>query len=333
MIVLGTGKGNDLLAQAGSALGNMMGSIAATASSWISNAFGSEESGDDPENSNSQSENEFVNQIVGFIVPDYVTAALGIAGGMLLDVLPNIPQAGVGHHFVPISVVSEFRNKMTQAASDIAFGNYSGPTFPRHNFGTYGGVSHHQYKAIVSDELKLYMQKNGIKTMNGDQMLDFSEKMRNGLDHKGNPHPDLTAFNNGIDAERQSYLKGSKGRGLHGGRGKADYLQRGASYRARANFIKLAVGAAGASVLGAVVQQTVGALDVASKSENYRRGMEALAEGDLAAADGYFWNNPNNSFYLDLLGEGLGHAALIFKAQYIAAIQNAQIQAESLKVP
>ncbi|MCP4500657.1 MAG: hypothetical protein GY822_11920, partial [Deltaproteobacteria bacterium] len=211
----------------------------------------------------------------------------------------NVAQpSGVGHHYVPQQVIRDYAKKMTAYAMDIAYGNVSGPTYPSHNVGSMGGVKHSRYNEIVAEELELYMEANDIKKMNGDHMLDFSEKMRKGLDHAGDVHDELRDFNNAVDCAHDAYLKGGKGRGFKILRPETKAkLKKWAAQRGRnCRFTQGLKYSLLMSVMGGLLSQYSDALQIAATSSNFKNGVGALAKGKMTKAEFYFFGgHPHRS--------------------------------------
>ena len=82
----------------------------------------------------------------------------------------------VGHHWIPISILLEFKDKMTRPALEVGMGSYSGPTNPSHLNDTYGGVSHPEYSKIVKQQIKDYMEEHRIKKLTPKQIKELSDK-------------------------------------------------------------------------------------------------------------------------------------------------------------
>jgi hypothetical protein len=80
---------------------------------------------------------------------------------------------------------------------------------------------------------------------------------------------------------------------------------------------------------GDALAESVGALQVAAESPYFRKGMEALAEGDLAGADYAFIEGGSgaNSFTGDLIAKGYHKAAANFAKHYHEAVERAQERA------
>jgi hypothetical protein len=141
--------------------------------------------------------------------------------------------------------------------------------------------------------------------MTVEQMREFVGLVNNGLDAHGQPHPQLSAFNNAIKkAVPQGTTAPSK---------IDDILAAGRKYMKSSRFRLLAAGAVVSGILSQVVAQQVNVLDVASKSGHYKRAMAALQDGDLDRARRLLLGD-GDSLYMEILLRVGAHAALNFKA-------------------
>ena len=240
----------------------------------------------------------------------------------------NIGQSGFGHHFVPVSVIRNYAQQMTSAAMEIAFGNVSGPIYPSHDYRAMGGVKHSRYNEIVGQELNDYMKANKIKKMNADQMLDFSELMRNGKNHDGTVNKELKNFNDAIDCERNAYVNGGRNRGgvprPNTQKKLKDWLRnRGRNYRFRVNlhsaFLLSAVG-------GSLLSGYTDALAIAAKSHHFKNAMDDLVDGRVDRAERHLFGGTSHQtgFVGELNAKGCDKAAAHFRDAWFKASLEAQ---------
>ncbi len=297
------------------------------------------------------------NNGTGSAVLQHEYAPLGFAAGdaNLYRYVGNSPTnftdpsglSPVGHHWVPSSVVDDaaIRPYLSDEAYHLQQGSYSGATRDAagngHRFGTYGGVTHGEYNKSVKEELTKYIKANNIQKMTPAQMDDFISKIQNGQNHAGVEHEKLKSFNDEIRKQTQAHIDHCKANGTRGGIQKAQTseqrIKQGQSYMKRGDYIKLKVGAAVATVMGAFISEAKGAIDVASKSPNFRNAVGALSNGDVALADRYMLGAGNsrgsNCFQADLVDAGHGHAALEMEHQWAEAIKRGQERAQEAAKP
>lgn len=206
----------------------------------------------------------------------------------------------------------------------MGMGAYSGRTEPPHLFGTYGGVSHAEYNKIVKEELKMLIKKNSknpIKTISSAQMSEFIQNLQNGLDHAGRPNAKIKAFNDGIAAQRATYIKGGQGRGFRTPQTPEQWTKQGKSYLAGPGAKRVIKGAMIASAIsGWVVFDSQQALAVAADSQHFKAAIQAMSEGDMVGAERHLFGEGNayqsNCFFADLVNNKLEKIALLFHDWY-----------------
>lgn len=194
-------------------------------------------------------------------------------------------------------------------------GAYSGPTDPKHNFGTYGGVSHHAYNKDVKDELKQFIKQRKIKKMTVEDMQEFIELINSGRDAAGKRHPRIDAFNKAI--------RGVIPKGTKAPKTLEEIMAAGAKYMKHPRFRLVLAGAFIASLLGDAVAQETELLEVASKSGHYKRAMKALDEGNLDEAHRLLIGD-GNSLYMEILTRVGAVAALDFKSAMEKVFESAR---------
>jgi uncharacterized protein RhaS with RHS repeats len=239
--------------------------------------------------------------------------------------------SAVGHHWLPIQIILEFRTTMTSAAFEVALGAYSGKTDPNHCFDEYGRVKHRRYNNLARENLEAYMKANNIKKLTQMQISDFISKLQNGLNFEGKVDKEIQAFNNAI---RSSVKDGaSLAKGLSGDEILKLYRAQGKSILSSGRILGLTIGALMSGWASDLLGETVGALGVASESRYFQNGMQSLSDGDLAAAEGQFLGNGLNSFTGDLLVRKFDKAAANFAKYYTEAVERARLRAEEVAVP
>lgn len=251
-----------------------------------------------------------------------------------------------GHHYVPQAILfdPEVRRLMTHAAFEVGMGHTSGETFPHHsNHRTFGGVRHNDYSARVRQHLIDYVASRRTATgnphyrMTQSDMLSFAREIEQGLNGRGVEDPLIRRFNNAVQAEREAWLRRHP-RASRGGITDAATARRcGRNYIASQEAIRFARGAAlGIAIFGFIANEGAGALAVASSSRHFRNGVEALARGDLVAADREFIGDGRpSSFFLELNESSRAGAvmATAFREAYYAAQRRGQEDAQSLLQP
>jgi RHS repeat-associated protein len=197
----------------------------------------------------------------------------------------------VGHHYLPVSVIEALAEFISAGAVDVAAGFYTGRTSPDHFNLTYGGVKHDEYSKLVKEQLEQYIKANGItkeKPMTPEQMQEFAERMKEGKLHDGSvpgkrsKYRLIKQFNDAVEKERRAFEAASKGRAKPLPCSKEDNIKRGKWYREQS-------GRFGSALLLALLFEaasgSVAVADAAANSSNFRKGIEALANGDLAGAN------------------------------------------------
>ncbi len=135
---------------------------------------------------------------------------------------PSGLMEGMGHHYASAGVVTdeEFKRHLSKRAIRRAAGYVSGPTWPPHLYGTYGGVKHSDYNIMVKEELRAYLKKNGfakegkngnlvnIKKMRETDMDQFINNLRSGksLSNPTNAEA-IKKFNDAVDKEAKDFIK------------------------------------------------------------------------------------------------------------------------------
>jgi hypothetical protein len=156
----------------------------------------------------------------------------------------------------------------------------------------------------VKEEILAFMKLKNIKMMTGPQMEEFVALLKSGLDARGLPHPQIGPFN--------SAIQGMVAKGAAPSSKFDDVLAAGRKYMKHPRFQVLAAGAVISGVLGELISQQVDILKVTGCSQHYRRAMQALQNGDLAAAQ-HLLTNGINSLYTEILVRAGAGAALNFK--------------------
>ena len=104
----------------------------------------------------------------------------------------------VGHHWVPVSVIKEFSDKMTPEARCLAGAAVSGPLVGGHCFETVNGVTHSKYIAAVRAEFATFFQEeiaSGTK-ITAERMEQFINRL---LSRKARGlSKDIIKYNKGI---------------------------------------------------------------------------------------------------------------------------------------
>ena len=241
------------------------------------------------------------------------------------------PGKGVGSRYQDTGQISYWKRLPTPFPGPTGGGLrcaaelVSGETFPPHNFGTYGGVSHKRYNELVREQLKEFMKIEGIsaeKKMTTEQMQLFIERMRDGKLCNGkkpgrwSKFRDIGKFNEAIKAERIVFEKTSRtpqGYFLHiGGKHERGKWYRGFSGRFASAALLALIGEA----LG-MANSIANAAGSDKQPNYYWLAVESLAKGDLEGANKYMVGGPTEGGFGGLVGylsdNGDTHAALALK--------------------
>ena len=256
--------------------------------------------------------------------------------------LDSLGLAAVGHHWVPISALTDvdISRWLSLDAYQIGMGAYSGPTDPPHCFNTYGGVSHAEYNKLIKEELKNLIKKNNGKTISASKMIEFIENIRNGKDHTGTINPKIQAFNNAISAERANYIAiNPKKRGFQNTQGPSQWQNQGKWYlegpgRNRINGKAVIKGAMIVSAIGGwILYDTPNAMACASESNHFRMAMKSFSIGEISKAECHLFGAGNslgsNCFYQELMDKVDPKFAILFREGYYAKIEEINRQCEN----
>ena len=101
-----------------------------------------------------------------------------------------------GHHWVPVSVVTELFSEGFISATEGQYfgGRRSGPTYPSHNFGTYGNVTHAEYNKEVKRQIKRWKNSKPPRP----KVETVTDRIRDGKTWDGRKSAKLKAFNDHI---------------------------------------------------------------------------------------------------------------------------------------
>jgi hypothetical protein len=231
--------------------------------------------------------------------------------------------AGAGHHFIPISVIEEFRAVLSTQARDLALGWISGQTSPNHRNTTIGTITHALYNTAVRAEMQAYI--TGLNLPAGGRMTQAQmEAFIARLDALP-ANNDITRYNTGIRAQRARFVAANAG-ALATPATTADRITRGRSYLPRLASMLMMVAASNA------IAQYAGAANRAADSRFFRSGMQALSEGNLdeAQSNRGFGRIGAGGFMGELTDNGLTLAATAFETAWDAALKNATRRAAAI---
>jgi hypothetical protein len=176
---------------------------------------------------------------------------------------------------------------------------------------------------------------NGRNKMTAAQMNTFADRIRQGLNWDGTANPELRRFNDAIRAQRTEFVR------LHPWARELEprtieaRQRRGAWYRENSGRL--------ASLLvipmAWALAQGQGILDVAANGRPgqphyFRLAVEALANGNLAAADRFIngtgTENRLGGFVGQLIAAGFGPAAFAFQTAWEQALQRGRENAAAI---
>lgn len=204
--------------------------------------------------------------------------------------------AGVGHHYVPVSVLNTLRQDglITDAAYALAMGYTSGETLPSHHFGTYGGVSHDAYNKEVLAMARAEAKKSPTGRLNARQMREFVDKKILGDKCPNN----IKRFNAEINSQRKAFLTEEARtakrppKALRRVKGppqkpptNTELIAKGRRFMSSRGFALAAVAGPLAGILDTFIGDTVGAMEKVSSSNSFREVMAGLTAGDLDRAN------------------------------------------------
>jgi hypothetical protein len=114
--------------------------------------------------------------------------------------LYSLGPGGVGHHFIPMQILKELLDggKISLDAFQVGTGIYSGPTNPKHDYGTYGGVTHDKYNEVIREQIDDYMTKNGKTQLSKADVHKLAGNFANGKGATGKIHPEIRDFNSAV---------------------------------------------------------------------------------------------------------------------------------------
>jgi hypothetical protein len=235
----------------------------------------------------------------------------------------------VGHHYVPFSVLNDanIHPWLSTDAYKMGMGAYSGPTFPKHNYGELNGVKHSKYNELVETELKKLIKNNKGKVISADQMEKFIENIMNGKGFNGKPNKGIEAFNKEIHNRRNAFVQKYGNTTNHNPQNSKKWVENGKKYMEGAGARRLIKAAAIASgIVAWLVSDGTGALAAAADSPHFKNAIGALADGDLALADRELFGEGNarhsNCFYQELVDKKLEKIAILFEEFYQKKMEN-----------
>jgi hypothetical protein len=188
-------------------------------------------------------------------------------------------------------------------------GHTSGPTFPDHGPGPYGGVSHKEYSDLVKEQLDEYIKANGISEKNKmtpEQMQEFSDRMKEGKLHNGQKPPKgskfnkIKQFNDSIQKQRGAFEARSRGRAKPWKCSIEDNKARGKWYREQSGRFGSALLLC---LLFEMASDSAQLAQVASNSGHFRTAIQHLMNGNLAGATRSMIGGPDEGGFGGFAGE------------------------------
>jgi hypothetical protein len=167
-----------------------------------------------------------------------------------------------------------------------------------------------------------FVERNEISLTNkisAQQMQSFiNDHLIPGIDLDGKPIPIIDSFNNQRVAGDvvEEFPRPVNQMPLD------EAIERGKVFRRTREWLDGRTAGLAFGILMGAIQQAQGGLEVAANSTNFRKGVEALSQGDLVRADRYFLGSEidtgTTGFFDDLVDENLVGAAYDFASAYRA---------------
>jgi RHS repeat-associated protein len=240
---------------------------------------------------------------------------IGFAGGLanlygyvgndvLSDTDPN-GEKGIGHHWMPVSVVQDLykTGQITRDAYLVGLGAYSGFLGEKHNWGSvYDGVSHPQYNDRVKELMKDYLKERKIVGKIDDrEMTRIVDALKDGKHPRfpnGTPDDTLKRFNSKAKELRSAWVSAGKNRGSRALECCETFKSRGSQFLEAVKRIKANKLAQKAALAAAKVAK--GLLPVAEKTLGRKVGNAAKKLAKATPLLGFFF------FAQDVRAKGWG---------------------------
>jgi len=213
----------------------------------------------------------------------------------MFDATGQIEFAPKGHHWLPWGVTKNNLNRLTSGGLSVALAYTSGELDHRHNFGEYGGVKHSDYNKYVEAELDKFYKKKGKRYLSGGDVFDFCNLLKDGKGADGKPHKYIGAFNDAIRKHRHAYINVNPARrGFRAPQTAENLRNTGNNLKSHARFKDYLIGLGVLAIFAKSLNTAANVKDVV-EHEEFRKGIEALAKGELNTANKHFVGGSNEN--------------------------------------